>query len=86
MRRGDRLGLGGAALTEVHGADDDCGHGEKLALPVLERLESEMRITEIPPNGRRDLAMLTRFLRGDSGALGPVHNEREQKQDEKHGA
>ena len=47
MRFGDRLGLRRSPLPKVNRGPNDHCDGEKLALPVLERLEPELRSAEI---------------------------------------
>ena len=47
MRFGHRLGLRRSPLPKVNRGPNDHCDGEKLALPVLERLEPELRSAEI---------------------------------------
>ena len=61
MRFGDRLGLRRSPLPKINRGPNDHCDGEKLALPVLERLEPELRSAEIVQ--RRDgVTAMRQFL------------------------
>src|SRR6186997_3445426 len=61
MRLGDRLGFRRSTLPQVHGGRDQHRNCEKLALPVLERLEPKLRGAEVLPEGH-SLAAVSQFV------------------------
>ena len=69
-------------MSQPNGEHHDGKDGEKFALPVLHRLEPELRICREFPKAARRLAVLERLLAVLGVAAPRVQNQRDGKQEE----
>src|SRR5512133_652531 len=84
MRFGDRLGLRRSALPQIHRRENDHCHSEKLALPVLKRLEPKLRAAEVLQRRHRLPAMCELFIAIGLGTTNrmPCYGEEEQDKEQ----
>ncbi len=80
VRLSDWFRFSGASLAQVDRGTDEHGNGEELTLPVLERLEPELRGSDILPDVHRLSPMLQLLLAVRLGAACGMRGDRGEEQ------